>query len=141
MSTRGEGGAVASGASRRIDQWLWYARVVKSRTMAAGLVAEGRVRINRERVEKPSHILKIGDVVTVTAHERVRVLKVAAAGIRRGPPIEAAALFEDLTPPPVPVSAEDKVAAGQGAREAGSGRPTKRDRRTLDRFQRSGDED
>ncbi len=141
MSARGDDGASAAGAGRRVDQWLWFARVVKSRTQAADLVLAGKVRLNREHVEKPSITVKIGDVLTVTAHERVRVLKVASAGVRRGPPAEAATLFEDLTPVPVPPTAEEKVAAGQGAREAGSGRPTKRDRRTLERFQRSGDED
>ena len=141
MSDRGDGGAATGGAGRRVDQWLWFARVVKSRTQAADLVLAGKVRLNREHIEKPSLVVKIGDVLTVTAHERVRVLKVAAAGVRRGPPAEAATLFEDLTPAPVPPTAEEQVAAGQGAREAGSGRPTKRDRRTLDRFQRSGDND
>lgn len=140
MTERGEDGAAAGGATRRVDQWLWFARIVKSRTQAADLVLAGKVRLNRVHVEKPSQTVKVGDVLTVTAHERVRVLKVAAAGARRGPATEAVTLFEDLTPPPVPVSAEDKVAASQGAREHGSGRPTKRDRRTLDKFQRSGDD-
>ena len=140
MSERDEGGAAAGGATRRVDQWLWFARIVKSRTQAADLVLAGKVRLNRIHVEKPSQTVKLGDVLTVTAHERVRVLKVAATGVRRGPATEAVTLFEDLTPPPVPVSAEDKVAASQGAREHGSGRPTKRDRRTLDKFQRSGDD-
>ncbi len=141
MSERGDGGAAAGGAGRRVDQWLWFARVVKSRTQAADLVLAGKVRLNREHIGKPSLVVKIGDVLTVTAHERVRVLKVAAAGVRRGPPAEAATLFEDLTPVPVAPTPEEKVAAGQGAREAGSGRPTKRDRRTLDRFHRSGDDE
>jgi ribosome-associated heat shock protein Hsp15 len=138
MSERNHGDAVGGNATRRVDQWLWFARVVKSRTMAAELVTQGRVRINRERVEKPSQVVKPGDVVTVTAHSRVRILKVAAMGVRRGPPAEAATLFEDLTPPREP---RDKTftPAAAAAREPGSGRPTKRDRRDMDKFERGGE--
>ena len=134
MAARDDDRTSSGGANaRRIDQWLWFARVVKSRTQAAELVAAGKARVNRERVEKPSHALKIGDVVTVTAHARVRILKVAGLGVRRGPPAEAATLFEDLTPPPEP---RDPVQhpAPPAERVAGTGRPTKRDRRALDKL-------
>jgi ribosome-associated heat shock protein Hsp15 len=102
-------------------------------------VTAGKVRVNRDKIDKSSHGLKIGDVVTVTAHSRVRILKVAAMGARRGPPAEAAMLFEDLTPPSEP---RERLfeAAPAAAREAGSGRPTKRDRRDMDKFQNSGEE-
>jgi ribosome-associated heat shock protein Hsp15 len=91
--------AEAGGAeAQRLDKWLWFARVVKSRTLAAALVIDRKVRVNRERASKPSQMLRVGDVVTIAVHARVRVLKVLAAGARRGPPAEACLLYEDLTP-------------------------------------------
>ena len=89
-----------SGATQRIDKWLWFARIVKSRTLAAGAVSSGSVRVNRQKVTKPSHPVSVGDVVTVAVHGRVRVLRVLAAGERRGPAVEARALCEDLSQPP-----------------------------------------
>lgn len=119
------------GDIQRIDKWLWFARVIKSRTQAAGLVTEGRVRINRERVGKPSQGVRSGDVVTVAVGPRVRVLEVVAPGLRRGPPAEAQTLFKDLTPAPVPAATPRAI---DEQREQGSGRPTKRDRRLTDRL-------
>ena len=52
----------------RIDKWLWFTRATRSRTLAASLVEEGRVRINREKVTKPSHVVRVGDVVTASAN-------------------------------------------------------------------------
>lgn len=127
-------------AAQRLDKWLWFVRVVKTRTLAAGLVSEGRVRVNKVRTDKPAHALKPGDVVTVTVGPRVRVLRVLAPGERRGPPQAAQALYEELTPAPVP---SKPLAPGQSSadivRPAGSGRPTKRDRRRLDRLRRQDD--
>ncbi len=140
MTQRDQDTPAGGNAARRVDQWLWFARVVKSRTMAAELVTAGKVRINREKIDKPSHGLKIGDVVTVAAHSRVRILKVANLGTRRGPPAEAALLIEDLTPPSEP-SERVFSPAQAAAREPGTGRPTKRDRRITDKFQRGGEDD
>ncbi|HEX4893886.1 MAG TPA: RNA-binding S4 domain-containing protein [Hyphomicrobiaceae bacterium] len=126
MSEAGGGGA---DDGRRLDRWLWFARVVKSRTLAAGLVADGKVRVNRERVTKASHQVRIGDVLTITVGPRVRILKVLAAGERRGPASEARELFEDLSPPPEASPDRPSVPATDGERASGTGRPTKRDRR------------
>ena len=82
---------------QRIDKWLWFARVVKSRSLAAKLVAEGHVRVNSVRVETPAKALKPGDVVTVALERNVRVLKVLEPGTRRGPFSEAQSLYEELT--------------------------------------------
>ena len=120
----------AEPSTLRLDKWLWFARVIKSRTLAAGLVVDGRVRINRDKVEKPSHPVRPGDVLTVGVGDRVRILKVVAMGHRRGPATEARLLFEDLTPPPSSVSRPPEVPS----REPGSGRPTKRDRRLIGRL-------
>jgi ribosome-associated heat shock protein Hsp15 len=79
--------------AQRLDKWLCFARVVKSRTLAAQLVGGGRVRVNRMRVLKPSHSLRPGDVLTVALRGEVRVLEVLAVGERRGPPQEARLLY------------------------------------------------
>lgn len=119
--------------TQRLDKWLWFTRIVKSRTLAATLVSGGKVRVNRLRVDKPSQQVKPGDVVTIAVHERVHVLKMLAGGVRRGPASEAVHLYEDLTPPVPPRNTELPT---HGARETGSGRPTKRDRRAIDRLTR-----
>ena len=121
-------------ASQRIDKWLWFARVLKSRTLAADLVTDGKVRLNRVRVEKASQPVKPGDVLTIALGNRIRILEVRAPGTRRGPASEAQALYADLTPPPPPREPGQLAAASVG-RDAGSGRPTKRDRRLTDRLQ------
>ncbi|HEX7110511.1 MAG TPA: RNA-binding S4 domain-containing protein [Aestuariivirga sp.] len=82
-----------------MDKWLWFARVVKQRPMAAELVESGQVRLNRARVIKPGHILRIDDVLTITVHDHVRVLRVKDLGTKRGPFAQACQLYEDLTPP------------------------------------------
>jgi ribosome-associated heat shock protein Hsp15 len=101
---------------------------VKSRTGAQRLTVEGKVRVNREKVFEASHLVRQGDVVTVALPGATRVLRVVAPGTRRGPPAEAATLFEDLSPPSVPVAVQTAPAL---QRDAGSGRPTKRDRRAI----------
>ncbi|MGA3340126.1 MAG: RNA-binding S4 domain-containing protein [Methylocella sp.] len=83
---------------QRLDKWLWFARVAKTRSLAARLVAEGHVRLNARRIETPAKAVGPGDVLTIALERRVRVLKVLAPGTRRGGFPEAALLFEDLTP-------------------------------------------
>jgi ribosome-associated heat shock protein Hsp15 len=83
--------------AQRLDKWLWFARLVKSRTLAAELVVRGKVRVNRARVLKPSHLLRADDVLTVAVHGKVRIVKVLAIGERRGPPQEAQLLYRPLT--------------------------------------------
>jgi len=81
---------------QRLDKWLWFARVAKTRTLAARLIAEGHVRLNKRRVETPAKGVSRGDVVTVAMEHRVRVLKVLAPGCRRRGAPDAAHLFEEL---------------------------------------------
>ena len=121
--------------SQRLDKWLWFIRLAKSRTLAATLVASGKIRVNKVRIDKPSHSVKIGDVITAAVGRDIRILKVAALGDRRGPAPEARTLYEDLTPAADATKSHARAgAAGQGERAAGSGRPTKRDRRALQRL-------
>ncbi len=133
-----EQGEAAADGTQRLDKWLWFVRVIKTRTLAAGLVTSGKVRVNRQRVEKPSQAVRPGDVVTVTARGHVRILKVLAPGARRGPPAEARLLYEDLTPPAPPPD-QTGTARAPAQREAGQGRPTKKDRRLIDRLRTEGD--
>ena len=130
-------------AGQRLDKWLWFARVIKTRKQAAGLVTNGKVRVNRQRVDKPSTTVRPGDVVTVTVRGAVRVLEIKASGVRRGPPVEAQTLFEDRTPASAkPAGAEthrgeplsNPSNEGVGQRDAGSGRPSKRERRQFNRL-------
>jgi ribosome-associated heat shock protein Hsp15 len=115
---------------QRIDKWLWHARVVRTRTSAASLVDEGQVRLNGERVTATSRAVKAGDVVTVALDRTVRIMKVTGFAERRGNADAASVLFEDLTPKPEPRA--EPVAVAE--REAGSGRPTKQERRAIDRL-------
>lgn len=126
-----------SETSQRLDRWLWFARLFKSRTLATRFVAEGHVRVNAERVIKAHYALRIADVLTFAQGSQVRVIRVAGLGVRRGPASEARTLYDDLDPP-------TKAAAGAAIhgpetaptaeRPSGTGRPTKSDRRALDRL-------
>jgi ribosome-associated heat shock protein Hsp15 len=81
---------------QRLDRWLWFARLMKSRTSAAELVGNGKVRVNRARVVKPSHMLHEGDVLTIALRGEVRVVQVLGLGERRGPPQEARLLYRTV---------------------------------------------
>ncbi|MGN6550507.1 MAG: RNA-binding S4 domain-containing protein [Pararhizobium sp.] len=123
-----------NGGAQRIDKWLFFARIAKSRSLAAKIAQSGRVRVNRDKVDQASHPVKPGDVLTITLDRRVLVLKVVSGGIRRGPFEEARLLYEDLTPPPENDAKDRLGSALVPVREAGKGRPTKRERREIDRL-------
>lgn len=116
---------------QRLDKWLFFSRAVKSRTLAQKLIETGAIRINSERTDRSDHKVGPGDVLTMTVHTRLLVWRILDAGTRRGPAPEAALLYEDLSPPPV-----SRVAAppAHAERDAGSGRPTKKERRDTDRL-------
>ncbi|MBZ9670058.1 RNA-binding S4 domain-containing protein [Mesorhizobium sp. ES1-3] len=118
---------------QRIDKWLFFTRAVKSRSLAAKLVVAGRVRINRDKAAQASDLVKPGDVLTITLDRRIFVWKVLGAGVRRGPAEEARTLYEDMSPPPA-AKADALPDAIPALREAGSGRPTKKERRQTDRL-------
>jgi ribosome-associated heat shock protein Hsp15 len=121
---------------QRIDKWLWHARVVRTRSAAAALADSGLVRINGARIDTSSRPVRPGDVVTVALDRNVRLLKVIGFAERRGDADAARLLFEDLTPPPAPPREPSA-----GARDDGAGRPTKRERREIDRLQGTDDLD
>lgn len=112
----------------RLDKWLWHARFFKTRTMAAGRVDAGDVRVNGNRVEKRATSVGAGDVLTFAQGDVVRVIRIEALGIRRGPAPEAQALYSDLSPP-APRDREEPI---ENPAFDGKGRPTKKDRRSFD---------
>jgi len=81
---------------QRVDKWLWFARVVKTRTLAAKLVTDGYVRLNGKRVETAAHAVSPGDVLTISLERQVRVLRVVAPGERREAYPLAKLLFEEI---------------------------------------------
>ena len=120
---------------QRVDKWLWRARFFKTRGLAAGLAGSGRLRINSEHVAKPAQPVRPGDVLTFPQGNRIRVIRIEALGSRRGPAPEARALYTDLdqaTPGPQP----DPRPAPLAERDAGTGRPTKKERREIDALRR-----
>lgn len=103
--------------SRRLDQWLWFARVVKSRTQAARLCLLGEVAVNGAAVTRPRHPVRSGDTIVLSHRAAARKLKVLALGARRGPAAEARRLYEEMAAPVPPVAAWVPLLAGDEASE------------------------
>lgn len=124
------------GGNLRLDKWLWFARFFKARSLATKYVQSGKLRVNTVTVAKPHYSVKIGDVLTFPMRAGVKVVKVVDLGARRGPAPEAQGLYEDLSPPPPPKDSidADHAASPVAPRDAGAGRPTKRERRETDRL-------
>ena len=98
---------------QRIDKWLWFARMVKTRTLAQTIVSHGQVRVNKARITKPSHEIGPGDILTFAVHGRVRIIRVSHIGVRRGPASEAQTLFEDMSgSEPTPAASEKLLHKG-----------------------------
>ena len=119
--------------SLRLDKWLWQARFFKTRTLAAKMVGLGRVRVNSVRVKKPATAVKIGDGLTFSQGDTVRIVEIAALGERRGPASEAQGLYVDLAPKADPSESLVKPFV-----ERSGARPTKKDRRAMDAVRRIG---
>jgi len=114
----------------RVDKWLWHARFFKTRTLAAKIVSGGHVRINAQKISKPASPVSVNDVLTFAQGDHIRVVQVLALGERRGPAPEAQTLYLDQSP-----EREKDLAKPQ---RSGNGRPTKKDRRSLDLIRGSG---
>lgn len=118
-----------SGGTVRVDSWIWAVRLVKTRSLGATACRGGHVRVNGERV-KPAHAVRVGDEVRLRHDGRERVVVVTRLIRKRvGAPV-AAQCYIDNSPPPPPREA----VAPAGIRDRGAGRPTKRDRRELERL-------
>ncbi|MFJ3896519.1 RNA-binding S4 domain-containing protein [Streptomyces sp. NPDC090083] len=119
----------SNGESVRVDSWIWSVRLIKTRSMGAAACKGGHVRVNGERV-KPAHSVHVGDEVRLRheGHERVVIVKQVIRK-RVGAPV-AVQCYVDNSPPPPPREA----VAPAGIRDRGTGRPTKRDRRDMERL-------
>lgn len=115
----------------RVDKWLWYARVAKTRSLAQKLAAGGQVRLNKDKISSASKAVRVGDVLTVTLERKILILRIEALGTHRGPYSEACLLYTDLSPAPLPKADKPTAVA---CRDPGAGRPTKRERRKIDAF-------
>jgi len=116
----------------RVDKWLWAARFFKSRTLAAAACDGGKVDVNDQAV-KPSRAIRSGDRLEIGLPRIKRIVRVLALAERRGSGADAARLYDDLTPPPPP---REMRPAPSAYRPPGAGRPTKRERREIDRLSR-----
>lgn len=112
-----------------MDRWLWGVRLLKTRSEATDACRAGHVRVNGKSA-KPATPVRVGDRVQALVHERERELEVVRVIDKRVSAAIAAECAVDHSPPPPP---RDQVAP-LSARDPGTGRPTKRDRRQLDRF-------
>lgn len=117
--------------SLRVDKWLWFARLCKTRTLAQSMIEDGRVTVNGDKVRKANRLIRIGDTIEVVVGPVERTIEVMALGERRGPASEAVLLYIEQRPPRS-LGLDDKQVPFH--RPRGAGRPTKRDRRALDRL-------
>ena len=119
----------------RLDKWFWYARFIKSRSLATKLCNSGKVRVNGSLIKKAHQSVAPGDVLTFPAGPNIRVIKIIKLGNRRGPAKEAQALYEDMQPiHRVAKKIDSTLTPKPAQRERGSGRPTKVQRRAIERF-------
>ncbi|MFT4034397.1 MAG: RNA-binding S4 domain-containing protein [Patulibacter sp.] len=118
-----------SGEQTRIDRWLWAVRIYKTRALASEACRGGHVEIN-DHPAKPASTVRIGDRVKARAGSRVRELEVTRIIEKRVGAVIAAECVVDHTPAPKP----DELNAAFVQRDARTGRPTKRDRREIERL-------
>ncbi|QTD97861.1 RNA-binding S4 domain-containing protein [Streptomyces cyanogenus] len=124
-----EAAGPADGGTVRIDSWIWAVRLIKTRSLGAAACRGGHVHVNGERV-KPAYSVRVGDEVRLRQEGRERIVIVKRLIRKRvGAPV-AAQCYVDNSPPPPPREA----VAPAGLRDRGAGRPTKRDRRELERL-------
>src|SRR3954462_3057021 len=114
--------------STRVDRWLWAVRLTKTRPDAAAACRGGHVRVN-DKPAKPATPVQAGDEVRARVHDTTRMVEVVRVIQKRVGAADAATCFIDRTPAPPP-----EAAIPVGRRDRGAGRPTKRDRRVLDRL-------
>jgi ribosome-associated heat shock protein Hsp15 len=120
---------VADGQTGRVDSWIWAVRLARTRSAASGACKAGHVRVNGVRV-KPAHAVRAGDEVRLRDEGRERIVVVQRIIAKRvGAPV-AAECYIDNSPPPPPREETVVVAA----RDRGTGRPTKRDRRSIEKL-------
>ena len=116
----------------RLDIWLWYARFYKSRSLSSKAILSGNLRVNSIKIIKPASKVKINDVLTLNHINTVRIIQIQSIGARRGPASEAQALYKDLS---ADVTAASKIKdVSEKSKKDTNKRPTKKDRRILDKI-------
>ncbi|HUG83582.1 MAG TPA: RNA-binding S4 domain-containing protein [Euzebya sp.] len=116
--------------SIRVDRWLWSIRLYKTRTAASAACKAGHVTLNGDRA-KPSALITVGDRIEARVGDRQRIVEVLAViGTRVGAKV-AAECYVDHSPAPAPIDVSTLI---EGVRDRGAGRPTKRDRREMERL-------
>ncbi len=116
----------------RLDIWLWHARFYKSRSLSSKAILSGKLRVNSNKIIKPASKVKINDVLTINYVNTVRVIQIQSIGARRGPASEAQALYNDFS---ADVTAASKIKdISEKSKKDTNKRPTKKDRRILDKI-------
>ena len=116
----------------RLDIYLYYIRIFKSRSIATKFVSTNRLRISGQVTQKPHKMISIGDVLTISINDNIKILKVLDIPNRRGPYSESLNFYEDITPiENIPKKENIKLDMKFVERV---GRPTKRERRQTDRL-------
>ena len=118
----------------RLDKWLWFARFMKSRSKAAKFCQSSRLRVNGSIVVKTHFLVRQNDVLTFSISGIIKIIKILNLGVRRGSASEAQSLYEDLSPPVFVNKENHQFPLITGKREIGSGRPTKVQRRAIDKL-------
>jgi ribosome-associated heat shock protein Hsp15 len=121
--------AQSAAITARVDAWMWAVRLYKTRSAATAACRAGHVRVNGERV-KAAQSIRIGDEIRMRGDGLERIVQVKRLVVKRVGAVVAAECLNDLTPPPPP---KEQVAV-IAQRDRGAGRPTKRDRRELDKL-------
>jgi len=116
----------------RLDTWLWYVRFYKSRSLSSKAILSGKVRVNSNKIIKPASKVKINDVLTINHVTTVRIIQIQSLGARRGPASEAQKLYKDLSGDATG-SANNKNLSQKSKKDTNK-RPTKKDRRLLDKI-------
>jgi len=116
----------------RLDIYLYYIRIFKSRSIATKFVSTNRLRISGQVTQKPHKMISIDDVLTLTINDNIKILKVLDIPKRRGPYLESLNFYEDITP--IEIIPKEKSRKTDNKFVERVGRPTKRERRQTDRL-------
>ena len=116
----------------RLDLYLYYIRIFKSRSLATKFISSNRLRISGKVTQKPHKLISAGDVLTMTINDNIKIIKVLDVPSRRGPYLESLSFYQDLTP--IKTITKDKAVKSKIKFVDRIGRPTKRERRQIDRL-------
>ena len=116
----------------RLDTYLYYIRIFKSRSLATKFILTNRLRISGQVTQKPHRMISIGDILTMTINDNIKILKILNIPNRRGPYLESLNFYEDITPIENIRKKADKKSNVKFIDRVG--RPTKRERRQIDRL-------